>query len=117
MRFVLDHDVPASCRRVLTKARHQAWTVGEAGRAEAADDDQSVYAGGKRAVLITLDSEFTSRRRRNAIGQHIRLDCPEPDAADLLARYLDAILGVLSTGKDVTIIVRPGDMHVSFAWS
>lgn len=60
MRLVLDHNVDALCRRWLLAQGHEAWTVGEAGRAVAADDDQTIYAQDRAAVLVTHDREFTT---------------------------------------------------------
>jgi predicted nuclease of predicted toxin-antitoxin system len=54
VRFYLDHDVDARCRRVLSPP-HDCWTASEAGRALAEDDEQSVYASDQDAVVITHD--------------------------------------------------------------
>jgi len=73
VRFYLDHDVPAQvCSDVLTPAGHDCWTANNAGLALEQDDDQTVYATDRDAVLVSYDSEFSQRRRRNAIGQHAR---------------------------------------------
>lgn len=72
MRFFLDNDVPVSVSGALRRHGHVCWTAADAGLAdESQDDDLSVYAEGREAVLITLDREFTLRRRRNPIGRHI----------------------------------------------
>lgn len=116
MRFVLDHDVDVACRRMLNDAGHDAWTVGEAGRALAKDDDQTVYAGEMGAVLITHDREFTTRRKRNAHGRHVRLVCPEPDGPDVLALHLDDVLPILERHENVTVEIKPRGFESFFAW-
>lgn len=72
MRFYLDNDVDARCRRTIEAAGHESWTAAQAGRADAPDDDQTIYANEHDAVLITDDREFTERRKRNTIGRHVR---------------------------------------------
>lgn len=116
MRFVLDHDVPRACLEVLTTRSHEAWTVGDAGRATASDDDQTAYAMEKGAVVLTLDREFTLRRRRNTIGRHVRIACPEPDAARVLATYHDDVLPLLEHHVDITIEVRPSGIRTFHNW-
>lgn len=88
MRFVLDQDVDANLVGVLVSAGHQAWTVASAGIPDAADDDISVYAAEKNAVLVTHDDEFSARRRRNPHGRHVQLGCTEPDAIKVVTNYL-----------------------------
>lgn len=116
MRFVLDQDVHAGCRRVLLDAGHECWTVGEAGRATAEDDDQSVYASSKGAVLVTQDQEFTQRRKRNAIGRHVRIKCAAPDAPAVLAAHLEELLGVLDALPNVTIEVSRDRLTTWTQW-
>ena len=68
-RFVCDHDVDVAVAMMLRKAGHEAWTAADAGLYRAGDDDLTVYADNKDAVLISHDTEFSQRRRRNVIGQ------------------------------------------------
>ena len=82
---------------------HQAWVAGEAGLARATDDELAVYAHNRRAVLLTHDKEFSRRRRRWMIGQHVWLRCNEWDAADLLAASLDELIPILDRKTDVFI--------------
>jgi predicted nuclease of predicted toxin-antitoxin system len=56
----LDHNVPASVRRMLISQAHECWTAAEAGLAEVRDDNLSVYADSKRAALISFDREFNT---------------------------------------------------------
>ncbi|MGH3622450.1 MAG: DUF5615 family PIN-like protein [Sciscionella sp.] len=55
MRFVCDHDVDARVAAALRKTGHQAWTIEEAGLSRAGDDDLTVYAMDRGAVLLTHD--------------------------------------------------------------
>ena len=64
----------------------------------AEDDDVSVYADDKGAVLITHDAELTERRKVNTFGKHVRLKGQQPDAREVLEAHLDELvteLGVL----------------------
>jgi hypothetical protein len=69
---------------------HECWSAAAAGLAgddAAEDDDVSVYADEKGAVVITHDREFSLRRRRNTFGRHVWLRCLEPMAVDVLADH------------------------------
>lgn len=70
----------------------------------------------KGAILVTLDQEFTVRRRKNTIGRHVRIDCPEPDAADLLAKYHNDIVPMLDHHANITIELRPEGIHTFHNW-
>ncbi len=85
MRFFLDDDVPVSVASMLRGHGHVCRTAADAGlAAEGQDDNLSVYADERQAVVATLDREFTLRRRKNPIGRHIQLRCTEPEAAQIL---------------------------------
>jgi hypothetical protein len=43
VRFILDNDVPVSVRTMLLREGHEAWSAYQAGLADAADDDLTVY--------------------------------------------------------------------------
>lgn len=108
MRFVLDSDVDANVVGVLVRAGHQAWTAsqaGLAGRYAAVDDAVSIYAQDKDAVVITHDKEFTLRRRKNTFGQHIHLTCEQPDAEDVVERFLDEIVHRLTERNPLVVEV------------
>jgi predicted nuclease of predicted toxin-antitoxin system len=115
VRFVLDHDVPARCRRVLIKAGHDAWTVGQAGRATASDDQQTSYAHDQHAALISIDREFASRRVSNPIGRHVRLAVAHTDAVAVLEEYLDEIVALLHKA-DVTVVVTKTSIKAFRDW-
>lgn len=116
MRFFLDQDVPVSVRRMLLSEGHQCWTANEAGlAAEPQDDNLTVYADDKDAVLVTLDREFSKRRRRNTIGRHIWLRCREPEAAEMLRSRLNEVLPYLRRSH-VIIVVSKGGVRADSAW-
>jgi predicted nuclease of predicted toxin-antitoxin system len=115
VRFVLDNDVDARVARVLRQARHECWTAAAAGLAgpvSADDDEVAVYAHNKGAVLITHDREFTRRRMKNTIGQHVRLDCEQPDAPDVIAEQLNAIIEALEGLENVVLIVSASRVRI-----
>lgn len=116
MRFFLDNDVPVSVGQMLRKFGHDCWTAADAGLAdEGSDDNLSVYATEHRAALVTLDREFTMRRRRNPIGRHIRLRCTEPEAAVVLAGRLVEVLGYLERDH-VTVVVSKLEVKADSIW-
>lgn len=109
MRFFLDNDVPVSVGRLLRSYGHDWWSAFEAGlAAEGEDDNLTVYADGHRAVLVTLDREFSRRRRANAYGRHLRLRCTEPDAADVLEAHLQEVLRYLNRDHVTVTVSRDG---------
>lgn len=116
MRFVCDHDVDAAVAAVLRRHGHEAWTVGLAGLSSASDDELTVYAHNKNAALITHDVEFSQRRRRNVVGQHIWLRCPEEDAAELIAAHIEQIVLMLSVNSDLWIKLSVAGTELSFRW-
>lgn len=96
MRFFLDNDVPVSVGKMLRNRGHECWTAAEAGLAtEGQDDNLTVYAEAHHAVLVTLDREFSQRRRKNPIGRHVWLHCPDPEAAAVLDAHLVEVLRLL----------------------
>lgn len=104
MRFVLDHDVDSECRTALIHLGHEAWTVGEAGRALAPDTDQLIYSQSYGAVLLTHDQRFFRTHKEMPIGRLVRMKCNEWEAPDLLRDRLDgAVLDVLGRHQDVFV--------------
>lgn len=116
MRFYLDNDVDARCRRTIEAAGHESWTAAQAGRADTPDDDQTIYANEHDAVLLTHDREFTERRKRNTIGRHVRLCCEQPDGPELLATWLDEVSPVLERRPHVVIELYAQSYSVHVAW-
>jgi predicted nuclease of predicted toxin-antitoxin system len=117
VRFFLDNDVPASVGRLLRSCGHDCWSAYEAGlAAEGEDDNLTVYADSRSAVLVTLDREFSRRRRANAYGRHLRLRCPEPDAADVLEAHLPEVLRYLNRDH-VTVTVSRDEVKADSDWA
>jgi predicted nuclease of predicted toxin-antitoxin system len=84
MRFVLDHDVDIRVGQVIRRAGQTCWRAPEGLAGEGRDDELSVYAEEKEAIVVTHDREFTQRRQRNTFGQHVRLVCPHPEAVPVV---------------------------------
>jgi len=117
VRFFLDHDIPVSVRKMLQGEGHKCWTAAQAGLAsEGQDDKLTVYAAAHHAVLVTLDRQFSERRRRNPIGQHIRLRCREPEAAGVLAMHLPKVLEYLDRDH-VTLTVSQQGVRADSEWT
>lgn len=116
MRFLLDNDVPVSVRTMLQRESHEAWSAYEAGLAYAEDDELTVYAGRQDAALISLDANFMQRRRKNAVGRHVRLRCIEPEAAALLRDRLKEVLEYLERDH-VTVTVSKEGVKADSGWS
>ena len=113
MRFFLDHNVPVSVRRMLSEEGHDCWTASEAGLAtEGQDDNLSVYADTRRAVLVTFDREFSRRRRDSPIGRHVWLRCGPPIAAAVLRAHLAEVLELLHR-EHVTIEVSEAGVRAT----
>ena len=116
MRFFLDNMVPVSIRKMLRARGHECWTAAEAGLGdEPQDDSLSVCAASRGAVLVTMDREFSRRRRRDPIGHHIRLRCTDPDAAAVLDDALAEVLSLLRR-TDVTITVSRHGVEGASKW-
>jgi hypothetical protein len=98
-------------------AARPRWTADAAGLSEAQDDVLTVYGDDKRAVVITHDVEFSKRRRKNVIGQHLWLRCIEPEATALLRDHLDGVLTILANFDDVFIEVSKQGLQMSHKWS
>lgn len=117
MRFFLDHNVPASVGTMLRRQGHDCWTAAHAGlAAESQDDNLTVYAAERGAVLVTLDRRFMQRRQANPIGRHIRLHCGEPEAAACLANHLAEVLALLERDH-VTITISPNAVKADSDWT
>lgn len=101
---------------MLRRHGHDSWTAADAGlAAEGRDDNLSVYAAEHQAALVTLDREFTLRRRRNPIGRHVGLRCTEPEAADVLAARLVEVLEYLERDH-VTVVVSKLEVKADSSW-
>jgi hypothetical protein len=100
---------------MLVREGHVAWSAGEAGLAAAEDDDLTIYAVRHDAVLISLDEQFMQRRRANAVGRHVRLRCPEPEAAAVLRGWLKKGLDYLER-EHVTVTVSRDQVKADSDW-
>lgn len=105
--FYLDNDVDVTCAKVIRDAGHQCWTASQAATQNDSDDEQTVYANAKGAVLVTHDKEFTNRRKRQPIGHHVRLVCHQLDGPDLLRAALDRLVMFLGASPDMVLEVSP----------
>jgi putative transposon-encoded protein len=118
VRFVLDEDVSAVVARVLRQKGHDAWTVQRANLSGGGDDEVSVYAHRKGATVLTHDVAFSTRRRLNPIGRHVRLACPEPDGPQVLAPVLDLLVQRIEPFDDVFLYVsREGVSEPHLKWT
>lgn len=115
MRFFLDNDVPKSVGNMLRRHGHECWTARGAGLAANEDDNLTQYAHSRKAVLVTLDVEFSQRRQRNAIGWHVWLRCIEPEAAVVLETNLDDVLALLHR-EHVTIRISKDSIDHDSDW-
>ena len=116
MRFVLDHDVDARLGRVFRARGHDCWTAADANLALAKDDELTAYADDRKAVLVTHDVEFSSRRARNVVGRHLQLRCEEPDAVDLVTLHFDAIIDNLGSAEHIFVRVSAEGCTRSMRW-
>ena len=88
-----------------------------AGLSEAADDDLTLYAESKDAVLVTHDQEFSRRRRKNPIGRHLHLDCPDTSAREVIGAKLPEILGALDAMEHVYVRASVTQVTRETRWS
>lgn len=116
MWFFLDNDVPVGVGKMLAKYGHTWTTANGAHLAADSDDELTVYADSRRAVLVTLDKEFSRRRRRAAIGQHVMLRCNEPEAAGVLEDQLDKVCEYLRGRDHVMIRVSRDFVDADSGW-
>jgi predicted nuclease of predicted toxin-antitoxin system len=112
LRFVIDHNVAATVRAVLTQAGHDCWSAADARLHDAPDDALAAYAADRNAALVSHDIDFARRRRRNTAGQHVWLRCPEPDAAAVVGKHLLDLVDILARMPDVVVEVRPSTLNV-----
>lgn len=105
MRFVLDNDVDAGLQGVFARAGHECWRGAAAGYSETDDDELTVYADNHNAVLVTHDREFTERRKRNTIGQHVRITCPQPDACEVVEARMADLVEILEQHAEIVVEV------------
>ena len=103
--FLLDQDVSAAVARMLRARGFRVESAYSVGLSDADDDDLSVWADDRGAILISHDREFSRRRRAMPVGRHLELRCKERAAAELLAGRLAEVLEILRNAEDVTVVV------------
>jgi hypothetical protein len=102
---------------MLRRQGHDCLTAAQAGlAAEGLDDNLTVYAASRGAILVTLDQRFMQRRRANPIGRHIRLRCLEPAAAACLSSHLAEVLALLERDH-VTVTVSQDGVKADSGWA
>jgi predicted nuclease of predicted toxin-antitoxin system len=116
LRFFLDNDVDAGVAGMLGRERHYAWTASQAGLARAGDDEIAVYAHERKAALISHDHVFADERIRNTLGQHVWLDCSQPDAIEVLTKHLAEVVEILVHRPNVVVVVRAASVTVRAGW-
>lgn len=116
MRFFLDNHVDVAVKHALRRAGHECWTAGEAHLHDALDDQLTVYAHDRHAVLVTHDKEFSRRRQKNVVGHHVWLRCVEWEAADLLLSHLAEIAASVGAYDDVFIEISASRVEFSYRW-
>lgn len=120
MRFLLDNDVDSGVATVLRSHGHDvvtAYEIGLAGVESAEDDELTVYATDRGRVVITHDREFTSRRKRNTIGLHVRIRVEQPDAPRVIDDRLDELIEALSWTESAVIeVFRTRVRHYPPRW-
>ena len=120
MRFLLDNDVDYGVARVLRKHGHHVVTaadVGLAGVDSAEDDELTVYGLDRDRVVVTHDREFTTRRKRNTLGLHVRIRVEQPDAPEVVATHHDELVDKLGwTDQAVLEVFRTKVSHHPPKW-
>ena len=107
MLFVLDNDVSALVARMLRDASHKPVMIRDVGLGRASDDEVSVFAHDRKAILLTHDREFTRRRSRNAFGHHVQLACKEWEAHNVLRAHLPEVLHLTGARETTVLKVTP----------
>lgn len=120
MRFLLDNDVDYRVARILRQHGHDVVTapdVGLAGVVSAEDDALTVYGCERDRVVITHDREFTTRRKRNTLGLHVRIRVEQPDGPEVVEQRLDELVEALGwTDTAVVEVFRTKVRHSPPRW-
>jgi limonene-1,2-epoxide hydrolase len=120
LRFLLDNDVDSGVATALRRFGHDvvtAYDIGLAGIDSAEDDELTVYGTDRGRVVITHDREFTSRRKRNTIGLHVRIRVEQPDGPGVIEDRLDELIESLGwTESAVVEVFRTTVRHHPPRW-
>jgi predicted nuclease of predicted toxin-antitoxin system len=106
-----------SVAHMLRRHGHEVFTAGEARLARASDDEITVWADRLGGVVVTMDREFSRRRRRSVIGWHVWLRCPDPDAAWVLQLHLDEVISLVASNQHVLVRVSQDDVRDYYRWT
>ncbi|WP_377322772.1 DUF5615 family PIN-like protein [Pimelobacter simplex] len=117
MRFVLDEDVSVALIAVLQAHGHEAWSINDTGLDGIPDDDVTVYAASKGAVVVTHDREFSNRRRANPHGRHVQLGCKEREAADLVGERVAELVKAMQPHPDVFAYMSKEGVSIHLKWA
>lgn len=101
---MLDNNVDARARRVLTEAGHECWTIENAGLGDAADDDVAVYAWDKNAVPVINDKAFAERlKSREVLGGNVLFgSCKDIRIVEYLSEHVTEIVVLLTKAPTQT---------------
>lgn len=110
--FLLDHHIDRAVSRVVQEAGHRCVTAGQIGMATATDEEISIWADGKRAIVITADREFIDRRRERTFGLHVWLVCDDQHAVEVMGIQLSKIVAMLD-GRD-SVVLRVSRDYVEY---
>lgn len=120
MRFLLDNDADYGVARVLRARGHDVVTapdVGLAGIESAEDDALTVYGCERDRVVITHDRAFTTRRKRNTLGLHVRIRVEQPDGPEVMDERLDELLDALGWTETAAVeVFRTKVRHYPPRW-
>lgn len=117
MRFVLDECIDARLRTIFQHAGHECWTISDAGLSGEDDDEVSVYAHDRGAVLVTDDRNLIRRRRANLFGKTLELRGSKRAALEYVGRHLGAGIELLGSAPDVIVAISSsGAWIIAPAW-
>lgn len=106
-----------SVAHVLRRAGHDCTTASETGTADLEDDDHTVYATDRAAVMVSCDRRFSQRRQRQAFGKHLYLRCAMPQVAEVLEGHLAEVLDTLQWAEHITVTVTVTEVSARFGWN
>ncbi len=67
-------------------------------------------------VIVTHDREFSQRRRRNAVGRHLWLNCEQFHAEGLLSQHLDDVIELLGSRPNVVVAMSRNGLEMYGRW-
>lgn len=112
MLFLLDNDVDAAVGRVLRQAGYRCVAAARVGLGDASDDEVSVWADNRSAVVLTHDKEYFQRRTKNTFGRHVRLACVDWEAANVVEKHLAEIVRLAEAREAVVLRVSQDGVKI-----